>query len=213
MYETSPLGMVSALIYGAVQSALFSLLAVYYASMNFTIFEISIVTFLLAVSGAISQWPIGKLSDIFDRRKVIIYSTFAAFSICAIIFKPNVFAWGLATSKTWFYICVTLFSFLSLPMFAIILAYTNDYIPKEKFVVAGAGLQIAFGLGAISGPFMCSIFMNIVGINGFWFFIAIFHSIIGVFGIYRIKVRAEVKENPDHNLLQCRKVSHLSEWN
>ena len=56
-------------------------------------------------------------------------------------------------------------------MFAIILAYTNDYIPKEKFVVAGAGLQIAFGLGAISGPFMCSVFMNIVGINGFWFFL------------------------------------------
>jgi hypothetical protein len=46
---------------------------------------------------------------------------------------------GLATSKTWFYIFVVLFAVLSLPMFAIILAYTNDYIPKEKFVVAGAG--------------------------------------------------------------------------
>ena len=200
LYETSPLGMVSALVYGAVQSALFSLLAVYAASMNFTIFEISIVTFLLAVSGAISQWPIGKLSDIFDRRKVIIYSTFGAafFSICAIIASNQMYLpAGLATSKTWFYICVIFFSFLSLPMFAIILAYTNDYIPKEKFVVAGAGLQIAFGLGAISGPFMCSVFMNIVGINGFWFFLATFHSIIGVFGIYRIKVRAEVQENPD----------------
>ena len=29
------------------------------------------------------------------------------------------------------------------------------------------------------------------------FFIAIFHSIIGVFGIYRIKVRTQVQENPD----------------
>jgi MFS family permease len=82
-------------------------------------------------------------------------------------------------------------------MFAIILAYTNDYIPKEKFVVAGAGLQIAFGLGAMSGPFMCSIFMNIVGINGFWIFLAFFHSVIGFFGIYRMRVRAETQENPD----------------
>ena len=200
LYETSPLGMVSALIYGAVQSALFLLLAVYAASMNFTILEISIVTFLLAVSGAISQWPIGKLSDIFDRRKVIIYSTFGAafFAICAILASRQMYLPdGLATSKTWFYICVILFSFLSLPMFAIILAYTNDYIPKEKFVVAGAGLQIAFGLGAMSGPLMCSIFMDIVGINGFWMFLAIFHSLIGIFGIYRIKVRSEVQENPD----------------
>ena len=82
-------------------------------------------------------------------------------------------------------------------MFAIILAYTNDYIPKEKFVVAGAGLQIAFGLGAMSGPLMCSIFMDIVGINGFWIFLAIFHSFIGIFGIYRMRVRSTVKENPD----------------
>ncbi|MDC0533001.1 MFS transporter [Candidatus Pelagibacter sp.] len=200
LYNTSPLGMVSALTYGAVQSALFSLLAVYAASMNFTILEISIVTFLLAVSGAISQWPIGKLSDIFDRRKVIVYSTFGAafFAICAILASRQMYLPdGLATPKTWFYVCVVLFSFLSLPMFAIILAYTNDYIPKEKFVVAGAGLQIAFGLGAMSGPFMCSIFMNIVGINGFWIFLAFFHSIIGFFGIYRMRVRAETQENPD----------------
>jgi MFS family permease len=81
---------------------------------------------------------------------------------------------GLATSKTLvLYICSFVF-FLSLPMFAIILAYTNDYIPKEKFVVAGAGLQTAFGLGAMSGPFLCSIFMNIVGINGFWIFLHFF---------------------------------------
>jgi MFS family permease len=70
------------LTYGAVQAALFSLLAVYAASMNFSILEISIVTFLLAISGAISQWPIGKLSDIFDRRRVIIYSTFGSSIFC-----------------------------------------------------------------------------------------------------------------------------------
>jgi len=36
--------------------------------------------------GAISQWPIGKLSDMYDRRKVIIIVTFAAafFALCAI---------------------------------------------------------------------------------------------------------------------------------
>ena len=65
---------------------------------------------------------------------------------------------GLATSKTWFYIFFILFSFCSLPMFSLILAHTNDYISKDKFVAAGAGLQFAFGLGAISGPFLCSIF-------------------------------------------------------
>jgi MFS family permease len=200
LYETSPLGVFGAFNYGLVQAALFTMLAVYAASMNFSIFEISIVTFLLSMSGAISQWPIGKLSDMFDRRLVLIYSTFAAafFALCAIfsagqMYLPD----GLASSKFWFYIFVILFAVVSLPMFAIILAYTNDYIPKEKFVVAGAGLQTAFGLGAMSGPFLCSMLMSFVGPNGFWMFLIFFHTIIGLFGLYRMRVRAEAQENPD----------------
>jgi MFS family permease len=199
LYETSPLGMVGSLFYGTVQSALFSLLAVYAASMNFTIFEISIVTFLLAISGAISQWPIGKLSDSFDRRLVIVYVTFGAafFALCAILASRQMYLPGdLGTSKLWFYISMILFSFCSLPMFALIFAHTNDFIPKEKFVAAGAGLQFAFGVGAIGGPFLCSIFMNLVGSNGYFIFLIIFHSLIGIFAVYRMKVR-DTKDNPD----------------
>ena len=81
-------------------------------------------------------------------------------------------------------------------MFAIIFAHTNDFIPKEKFVAAGAGLQFAFGLGAISGPFLCSIFMNLTNLNGFFVFLMFFHILIGVYGVYRSRVRPVV-ENPD----------------
>ena len=199
LYDTSPFGMVSSLLCGSTHSALFAMLAVYAASMNFSIFEISIVTFLVAISGAISQWPIGKLSDALDRRLVIIYCTFASsfFAICAIfassqIYMPD----GLATPKFWFYIFVMFFSFCSLPMFALIFAHTNDFIPKEKFVAAGAGLQFAFGLGAMMGPFLCSFFMDLIGSNGFFIYLIFFHSCIGVFGIYRMKVRAVI-DNPD----------------
>merc|ERR1711966_328899 len=177
MGEASPFGIVSSFFYGTIQSALFTLLAVYATSMNFTIFEISIVTFLLAVSGAVSQFPVGKISDIYDRRKVIVFSSFGAaiFAILAILVSKQIYLpEGLATSKTWFYIFLMLFSFCSLPMFSLILAHTNDHIPKEKFVAAGAGLQFVFGLGAMSGPFLCSVFMNIVGSNGFFIFFIFF---------------------------------------
>ena len=199
LYEASPFGMVSSFLYGIVQSALFTLLAVYATSMNFTILEISIVTFLLAISGAIAQFPIGKISDIYDRRKVIIFSTFGAaiFAIFSILVSRQMYLpEGLATSKTWFYIFFILFSFCSLPMFSLILAHTNDYISKEKFVAAGAGLQFTFGFGAISGPFLCSIIMDIIGSNGFFVFLFFFHSLIGIYGIYRMKIRPSV-DNPD----------------
>ncbi len=199
LYDSSPFGMVSSFLYGVVQSALFTLLAVYATSMNFKILEISIVTFLLAISGAIAQFPVGKISDIYDRRKVIVFSTFGAaiFSLLTIMVSRQMYLpGGLATSKTWFYIFFVLFSFCSLPMFSLILAHTNDYISKEKFVAAGAGLQFIFGFGAISGPFLCSIIMDIIGSNGFFIFLFFFHSLIGIYGIYRMRIRPTV-DNPD----------------
>jgi len=38
--------------------------------------------------------------------------------------------------------------------------------------------------------------MNIVGSNGFFLFLFLFHALIGIFGIYRMKIRDTV-ENPD----------------
>jgi MFS family permease len=198
-FISSPFGIVSSFFYGTIQSALFTLLAVYATTMNFSIFQISLVTFLLAISGAISQWPIGKLSDMFDRRKVIIIVTFAAalFALGAMLSSRQMYLPGdLATSKFWFYVFLILFSFCSLPMFSLILAHTNDFIPKEKFVAAGASLQFTFGMGAMGGPFFCSIFMNIVGPNGFFIFLLFFHVLIGIYGVYRSRVRPVV-ENPD----------------
>ena len=49
---------------------------------------------------------------------------------------------------------------------------------------------------ARSGPFLCSVFMDLVGSNGFFIFLFFFHFIIGVFGIYRMRVRKTV-DNPD----------------
>ena len=199
VYISSPFGMVSSFLYGITQSALFTLLAVYAAGMNFSIFQISLVTFLLAISGAISQWPIGKLSDIYDRRRVIIIVSFAAafFALCAIFSSGQMYLPdGLGTSKFWFYIFLILFAFCSLPMFSLILAHTNDYIPKEKFVAAGASLQFIFGLGAMGGPFLCSIFMEVVGLNGYFIFLMFFHILIGAYGVYRSRIRPAV-ENPD----------------
>ena len=95
-----------------------------------------------------------------------------------------------------FFVLITLYAGLALPLFGLNLAYVNDFIPKEKFVAAGAGLQIIFGLGAMGGPLLCSIFMNKFGPNGFFIYLGIFHFLIGSFGLYRITKR-DYEDNPE----------------
>jgi len=203
LYKISPLGTVSMFCTGFIHSTIFTLGAVYAATMNFTIFEISLFLFLITVSGAIFQWPIGYFSDRTDRRIIIIFCTFAGALFCFLTIATSgetlqnmYLATSVGMDKTMFFVLVTLYAGFALPIFTLNLAYVNDFIAKEKFVAAGAGMQIIFGLGAMGGPILCSIFMNFYGSNGFFVFLGIFHLIIGLFGMYRITKRA-YEDNPE----------------
>jgi len=203
LYKTSPLGTVSMFCTGIIHSALFTLGAVYAASINFTIFEISLLLFSITVSGGIFQWPIGYYSDKTDRRIIIIFCTFfaALFAFLAIsasgISLENMYlATSVGIDKIMFFIYVSLYAGMAIPIFTLNLAYVNDYIPKEKFVAAGGGMQIIFGMGTLIGPLLCSFLMNKFGTNGFFVHLLVFHLVIGIFGLYRITKRT-YEDNPE----------------
>ena len=203
LYKTSPLATFSMFCTGLIHSALFSLGAVYAATMNFTLFEISLVLFLVTTSGGVFQWPIGYYSDKSDRRVIIIFCSFAAafFAFLAIVASgtslENMYlATSVGTDKIMFFIYVSLYAGMAVPLFTLNLAYINDYVSKEKFVAAGAGMQIIFGMGAMGGPFLCSLLMNKFGTNGFFLHLLTFHLIVGIFGLYRITKRS-YKDNPE----------------
>ena len=203
LYKISPLGVVSMFCTGFIHSSIFTLGAVYTATMNFTIFEISLFLFLITVSGAIFQWPIGYYSDRFDRRLIIILCTFLSVIFCFLSIlsvgeHPEIMHLSIdwEINKLMFFIFITLYAGVALPLFTLNLTYVNDFVEKGKFVAAGAGLQIIFGLGAMGGPILCSLFMYQYGSNGFFIFLIIFHLIIGLFGTYRITKRS-YEYNPE----------------
>ena len=142
------MGVFTSFCNGLIHSAIFSLTAVYAAKMNFNIFEISLLIFSIIISGAFFQWPLGYLSDKINRRTVIIFSSLAAsiFGFLAIFSVGSVpeimyLATDWKSNKIIFFVFVTIFAGFSLPIYAINIALTNDYISKDKFVAAGSGLQ------------------------------------------------------------------------
>ena len=211
LYKISPLGTFSMFCVGFIHPAIFTMGAVYGALMNFSVLEISLYLFLITLSGAVFQWPIGYLSDRFDRRIILIITALLG-SVLTILCFFSVSAspdfinlssnWKniyqhIANHRMSFYIFISLYAGVSLPLFSLNLAYVNDFLPKEKFVSAGAGMQIIFGLSAMSAPFICSFFMKQFGPNGMFIFLFIFQTLIGLFGIYRM-TRRSTEENPDN---------------
>jgi MFS family permease len=212
LLKISPFGSFSMFCTGFIFAALLAMLSVYAVTMNLTVFEISILLVGVTLAGAIFQWPIGYLSDKYDRRVIIIgcciaSSIFGVLSIMSsgIYFESlnaeemirfNYFSSDGNMNKINLFIFIILLSGMTLPMFALNLALVNDYIPKEKFVAAGAGLNIIFGLGAMAGPLICSILMSLLGPNGFFIHLFIFLLAIIFFGIYRVNKRV-YEDNPE----------------
>ena len=211
LYNISPLATFSMFCTGFIHPAIFTMGAVYGALMNFSVLEISLYLFLITISGAIFQWPIGYLSDRFDRRLIIIITTFLGSLLTLLCFfsisispdfinlSPNLktVLQHISNHRILFYIFISLYAGMCLPLFSLNLAYVNDFLPKEKFVSAGAGMQTIFALSAMVSPFLCSFFMKQLGPNGLFVFLFIFQSAITIFGIYRM-TRRQTEENPDN---------------
>ncbi len=211
LYNISPLATFSMFCTGFIHPAIFTLGAVYGALMNFSVLEISLYMFLITVSGAIFQWPIGYLSDRFDRRLILIITTLIGSFLCILCFfsvskSPDfinlssnwkTLVQHISNHRMLFYIFISLYAGMCLPLFSLNLAYVNDFLPKEKFVSAGSGMQIIFGISAMIAPFACSFFMKSFGPNGLFIYLFIFHTAIGLFGIYRM-TRRSYEENPEN---------------
>tara|TARA_Y100000590_G_scaffold426092_1_gene534772 strand:+ start:4272 stop:5504 length:1233 start_codon:yes stop_codon:yes gene_type:complete len=185
LYIISPLGFVAALITGLAHGSIFGYGAVYAVAKELSIFNISIFMVTISFFGSLFQWPIGFLSDKFDRRLILIVITFAAaiFSIFIVIFSY--------LSLVIFFAIVALYSGMCLPMYSLAIAHINDFIKQEEIVSVASSFTILVGIGAILGPIISSIFMNIFGVDGFFVFLFFIHIFLGLFGIYRMSKRSK----------------------
>ena len=185
LYKISPLGTVSSFCTGAIHSGLFSLTAVYAAIIKFTIFEISILLFIITISGVITQAPIGYLSDKYDRRTIIVIVAFLAsiFAVLAVLIGGSFIALIIITF---------IFGGLTVPLYALAIAHTNDFLEKDEMVAASAGIQLAGGVGLTIGPIIGGLSLDLIGASGFWIFLFLIHALLGVFGLFRMQIREAV---------------------
>ena len=123
------------------------------------------MSFLIAISGAISQWPVGFLSDKIDRRIILIAVTLIAAGLSLFIVISSYLSLILL------FILVALYSCVSLPMYSIAVAHINDFLQPNEIVAASSTFTLLVAIGAISGPILVSNLMTFIGSNGFFIYL------------------------------------------
>ncbi len=186
LYGISPLGVIGTMGTGLANGVLIGMGAVYGNRVGFSAAQISLFMGLMFLGGVVLQWPIGRASDRFDRRRVITLVTFLA-SLAAL---GAIAVSGL--SEIGLFIFIALLGGLSLPLYSLCIAHANDHLEPSQMVAASAGLVLVMGIGASLGPLTAGAVMSAVGPNGYFWCLALVHGAIGLFALYRMTMRPAV---------------------
>lgn len=176
--KASPLACFGMFMLGGVFAAQFGMSAVYGNRIGLTVGEISLFVSSIYIAALVLQYPIGWLSDRMDRRVLIIW-------ISLIGGAGSLIAFLIPGYYTLIIVSGALVGGTSNPLYALLIAYTNDYLEREDMAAASGGLLFINGLGAILGPLTVGWMMDALGANGFWLFTAVLMLAIGGYGLYR----------------------------
>ena len=203
IYRRSPLAVVACFGNGLAQSAFFSMGAVYCILQEFSIAETSILMGLPLIGVVLSQYPMGILSDSFDRRKILTIFTFLSAGLALVcLAAAKVSFVGLAAA-------IALFGSISLPLYSLAIAHANDNMETDELLGAAGKLVLIFGTGASAGPFIAGAAMQQVGPQGFFIYLGVIYVLIGMFAVYRMTQREALplEEQGDYMLVVPRSSS------
>ncbi|AZL60883.1 MFS transporter [Tabrizicola piscis] len=183
LFRISPLGCVGMLLTGGVFSAMFGMASVWGAQVGLSVRDISIFVGAMYVGGLVLQYPIGLASDRMDRRMLItVLSAVAAAVMLMAAFVDLPFAALIGVA--------VLLGGITNPVYALLIAYTNDFLPREEMAAASAGLIFLNGFGAIFGPLVTGWMMETVGPSGFFLFIGVLFVLLSAYAMWRMTRRA-----------------------
>ena len=134
-------------------------------------------------SGMILQFPIGRLSDYFDRRMIMLFVT------SILIALSLAMVWVTDQRPLYLFFVGTIFGGFAFTVYPMSVAQLNDLTDPKRRVQVSSGILIAYGTGAVIGPIIASQMMGNFGPAGMFYFIAVDMAILTLFGAYRVLVR------------------------
>ncbi len=185
IFRLSPVGVAGCIAVGFANAAVWTFAPVYAESHGMHRGALAAFMVAFTLGGALSQVPVGRLSDRMDRRYVMAATTFAA--ACAGI---ALYMFG-GQSKTVAMALVALFGTVCLPLYGLSVAHANDRLPREMFVEASATLLLINAIASAFGPVIAALVTARFGMASLFLYTAAIHIGICVFTLIRLGAKAE----------------------
>ncbi len=198
LFRISPLGVVSCLVSGLIYSAAFNLLPVFAKEYDIVDFQLSLYVGFAILGAFLLQFPVGYLSDRFDRRTVLLCLLLISAGACITvnIMAPLGVIWAvfLSTAITCGIIACT---------YPLSISEAFDKLRQSEMVAAMGCMILAFSVGGIIGPYSASLVMELLGNAALFYFLALVQVLLAAFVIYRMQAREALPvEDQEHFVMQ-----------
>jgi MFS family permease len=183
LYRLSPIAFIGSLLSGALSGTWNSLGGVYTQNVGMNTAEGATLLACVLAGGAISQMPIGRISDMIDRRIMMIICGIVGVFACAIMTLFD------AQSIVALYVAGFFVGTVLYPIYAINVAHANDRAAPDEYVTISSGIMILYGLGTVSGPLVGGALMQFAGPSGLLWFMTLTFALYGGYAAWRMARR------------------------
>lgn len=186
LFSVSPLGVAGAFVTGTANSAFWGMGAVFASGIGFDEPRIAAYMSATILGGALLQWPIGRLSDRYDRRTVLTV-------LCLAAVGAGLGAFFLASrSQLGLLACTFVYGGLAFSAYSLSVAHVNDHLEPSAVLEAASGLLLVYGVGAAAGPFVVGIAMELFGPRSLLAYFVVSFALLALFALYRMRVAAPI---------------------
>jgi len=190
LFANSPVAVVGCFLIGMVNGAFGTLGAVYAQKIGLSTEMIAFLMSGAVLGGAVTQVPLGRLSDRFDRRYVLI-------GVAAASILVSLSLSLLPLSNPWVVVAlVTLFGGMIFPMYGLAVAHANDFAAPDDFVKIASGLLLMSGIGTMIGPVIAAFAMESFRPQGLFTFCGAVHVVLIAYTSYRLTRRPAPRDVP-----------------
>jgi MFS family permease len=185
-WAISPLAAIGCIAVGLTNSAFRTMSPVYAEAVGFSVADVATFVSVSIIGGAVIQYPLGYLSDRWNRRVVLLITSSLAMAAAIAL-------WYFAGNDplTNFAI-VFVFGSFAMPLYSLSAAHANDHAGKNEYVLLNAGLMMFYSFGAVGGPFAASYVMAWFGPHALFQFCAAVYAALIMVILYRMGVRRSV---------------------
>lgn len=181
----SPLGVTSCFASGLLYNGTMNMLPIFAGHHQIAGFLLSLFMASAVMGGFLLQFPIGILSDRFDRRTVLF--NLLLMNIAATLLVPFAAHFNFMVPMM---LLIGVANGIFTCLYPMSISETFDRIQKSEMASAMGGLLVVYALGSICGPLLSSYAMKAFGDNALFIFLVICQVGLLLFVLYRMKARA-----------------------